>query len=75
MPQAFYTPDEARDMDRATEMPPQTADAGSQAVEVGKKESSGLDAKLVEMDSLGLRPEKERDVEAEAVSAAKDLDV
>ncbi|CAN0197065.1 unnamed protein product [Scytosiphon promiscuus] len=76
-PQAIYTPDEERDLDKVKQAAPQTAETGTQGVEgdVVRKESPGLGAKLVDFDSLRLEPEKERDVATEAVSAAPDADV
>lgn len=65
MPQALYTPGEERETE--------TAEAGTQAWREDMDTSSGVETKAVEMDSLGLDPEKKRDVEA--VPAARDTDI
>lgn len=71
VPHAFYTPREDEDEDREFE----AAEAGTQtARKQGTAENaSGLEAKVVEMDGLGLEPEKKRDVEA--VPAVGEADV
>lgn len=65
MPQAFYTPGDPEETE--------TAEAGTQTWEEEPETSSGNKTKVVEMDSLGLEPEKKLDVEA--VPAARDADV
>lgn len=74
MPQAFYTPLEDEE------------GGGFEAVEAGTQTTRGqgteapaasgleeVEAKVVDMDGLGLKPEKKRD--AEAVSAVGEADV
>lgn len=66
VPQVFYTPleDEEGEFD--------TAEAGTQTRKQGTEEASGLEAAVVEMDGLGLEPEKKLD--AEAVPAVGEAD-
>ena len=68
VPQVFYTPFEDEEGDF------ETAEAGTQTREDGTEAASGLEveAKVVEMDGLGLEPEKKRD--AEAVPAVGEAD-
>lgn len=66
VPQVFYTPleDEEGEFD--------TAEARTQTRQQGAENASDLEAKLVEMNGLGLEPEKKRD--AEAVPAVGEAD-
>lgn len=69
MPQAFYTPFE----DKEGEF--ETAEAETQTRKQSADTASGLETKVVEieMDGLGLEPEKKRD--AEAVPAVGEADI
>lgn len=56
VPQALYTP--------GNQEQTETAEAGTQAWGEDADTSSGVETKAVELDSLGLEPEKKQEVEA-----------